>query len=298
MMEEKEILQNLKKLSQITLKSSEKERIFSLIEKRINNYRQKRAFGVTFLTSFVKNKISLAFACFLIFIFSSFALAKDALPDSPFYSLKTFAQEVKIAFTKKENKSQMKALVLQERLNDLKKVKNLEDERVKKLVASLKNDLQSLPEEISQNPKKKEVLEISQNIQKTTQKLKEEIKTIPSPVKDQLETVVKETDQKIFSLIVDTQEQINNCPVYLLKNLDELRTYFEKEENLKNLTPKKVLEIKATLAEIESLIKAGDCLGALEKIESLSQFKSIHSLEGPFLDKDSVENSSPESLDK
>ena len=294
-MAEKDIFQKINKLKQISLSESQKEEIFLLIQKRIiSSERRKFAFLSNF--NFRKYQVGFVFALLIIFASSTLALANNSLPDSPLYSLKIFYQNAKIAFTKKENKAQVKAIVLKERLNDLKKAKSINDPRVLKLANSLKEDLKSLPNEITQLNKQKEILKVSQSIQKTTEKMKEISNEVPLVLKKEINNALEETNQKIYSLILETEDKINNCPSYLLKNLEDLRVYFENSEYVKNYNPKEILEVKNTLNEIDSLMKAGDCLGALEKIESLNQIKLIHSLR--VLNESSVDSSPSESLDQ
>jgi len=294
-MAEKDIFQKINKLKQISLSESQKEEIFLLIQKRIiSSERRKFAFLSNF--NFRKYQVGFVFAFLIIFASSTLVLANNSLPDSPLYSLKIFYQNAKIAFAKKENKAQVKALVLKERLNDLKKVNSFNNERILKIANSLKEDLKTLPNEITQLNKQKEILKVSQNVKKTTEKMKEISNNIPLALKKEINNTLEETNQKIYSLILETEDKINNCPSYLLKNLEDLRVYFENPEYLKNFYPKEILEVRNTLNEINTLIKAGDCVGALEKIESLNQIKLIHSLR--VLNESSVDSSPSESLDQ
>lgn len=291
-MEEKDIIEKIQKLSQIKLSEEEKSFIFKKINEKIAFSGDKR--GALSIFSFLRvHKVAFTLASILIFIFSTFAFASNSLPDSPLYPLKMTLQEARISLAKKENKPQLKVLVLKERLEDLKKVQK-EDSKVLKVVNNLKEDLKTLPNEITQINKKREILKTSQNVQLQTQKMKEEAEKITFLEKTQLKKTLEETNEKILSLILETTDQINRCPDYLSKNLSNLNSYFEDPENIKNLTPQEILKVKTVLSEIDQMIKAGDCLGALEKIESLSKFQSIHSLE-----INSVENNiSLESLDE
>lgn len=297
-MEEKILFEKIKKLSQIQLSEEEKERIYLLVEKKKLAYRKEKPVLIFLNSSYwKKHSFSLAFSAFLIFAFSTFALAQNSLPTSSLYPLKLAYQNLKVALARKDHKAQVKAIVLEERLNDLKKVKDQNNAKVAKLVDLLKQDLKTLPEEISQTQKKTTLLKVSQDVKTRTEKMKESIKDINLENKESLENTLNQTDTKILSLILETSEKIEKCPSYLLKNLDLLKSYFENENNLKNLSPKEVLDIKTVLSEIDQLIKAGDCTGALEKIESLKIFQSIHSLETP-VGEPVVENNSLESLDE
>ena len=293
-MTEKDILQKINKLKQISLSSSQKEEVFLLIQKKVISSEKRRFHLFSIFNR--KYQVGFVFALLIIFASSTLVLANNSLPDSPLYSLKMFYQNAKIAFTKKENKAEFKALFLKERLNDLKKVNSFNNERILKIANSLKEDLKTLPNEITQLNKQKEILKVSQNVKKTTEKMKEISNNIPLALKKEINNTLEETNQKIYSLILETEDKINNCPSYLSKNLEDLRVYFENSEYVKNYNPKEILEVKNTLNEIDSLMKAGDCLGALEKIESLNQIKLIHSLR--VLNESSVDSSPSESLDQ
>jgi len=293
-MTEKDILQKINKLKQISLSSSQKEEVFLLIQKKVISSEKRRFHLFSIFNR--KYQLGFVFAFLIIFTSSTLVLANNSLPDSPLYSLKIFYQNAKIAFAKKENKAEVKALVLKERLNDLKKVNSFNNERILKIANSLKEDLKTLPNEITQLNKQKEILKVSQNVKKTTEKMKEISNNIPLALKKEINNTLEETNQKIYSLILETEDKINNCPSYLSKNLEDLRVYFENSEYVKNYNPKEILEVKNTLNEIDSLMKAGDCLGALEKIESLNQIKLIHSLR--VLNESSVDSSPSESLDQ
>ena len=304
-MDEKKFQQTIKKFANFNLSEENKKEIFDLIETKINFEDQKkyqfRLANFSFLSQYRK---SLVLSAVLIFAVGSLAFAQNSLPNSPLYPLKVAYQDDKIFLAGKDDRAQVRAIVLEERLNDLKQVESSDNPRVNKVVKKIENDLKVLPAEISQAEKKQTVLNVSQSVKERTDKIQQELPQI-NALKDnkQLEETIQETNQKLLGMILETTEEINQCPSTIQQRLETLNTYFSQPENMNNLTISEITKINSLLKEANQILKAGDCLGALEKIESLDLLKSIHSLEIPSVSlevegEESVENNSPENLDE
>lgn len=247
--------------------------------------------------SYLFPQYRVAFASLAIFfvLFSSVAFAKHSLPGSPFYPLKILIQNTRIALASSKEKPLVRLEVAKERLNDLSKVKPA-NEKIVELANKLKNEIDSIPEEIKKIEKKQVVLSISEKVKEKNEELKNIIDKSPlnKETKEELNSIISESQNKVLSLITETSEFINNCPTYLEEKINNLKTYFFTNENLTSWTPEEIIKVRALLTETEKFMKAGNCLEAIEKIESIEKIMKIHSLENTKLE---VDTSIPENQD-
>lgn len=238
-----------------------------------------------------------AFASLIVFfvLLSSISFAKNSLPGSPFYPLKILMQDTRIALASSKEKPLVKLEVAKERLNDLSKVKK-PNEKIVELANKLKNEINSVPEEIKKIEKKQLVLNLSEKVKEKNEELKNIIEksSLNKETKEDLNSVISESQNKVLSLITETSEFINNCPTYLEEKINNLKDYFFNNENLTTWTPEEIIKVRALLIETEKFMKAGNCLEAIEKIESIEKIMKIHSLENIKLE---VDNSIPENKD-
>lgn len=229
---------------------------------------------------FSQYRITFASLAILFVLFFSVAFAKNSLPGSPFYPLKIAIQNTKIALAPEKEKPLVRLEVAKERLNDLAKVKSA-NEKVVELTNKLKQEINFIPEEIKKIEKKQIVLNLSEKVKEKNEELKNIVdkSQLNQETKEDLNSVISESQNKVLSLITETSEFINNCPTYLEEKINNLKNYFFQNENLTNWTPEEIIKVRALLTEIEKFMKAGNCLEAIEKIESIEKLMKIHSLE-------------------
>lgn len=237
---------------------------------------------------FPQYKIAFAAFAFFFIVFSSIAFANYSLPGSPFYPLKILIQEAKIAIAPIKEKPLVRLEIAKERLNDWSKVKPTNNEKITELTNKLKEEINSVPEEIKKIEKKQVVLNLSQKVKEKNEELQNIVdkSLLDKEVKENLNSAILESQNKVLSLITETTEFINNCPTYLEEKINNLKQYFFVNENLTNWTPEEIIKVRTLLVEIEKFMKAGNCLEAIEKIESIEKIMKIHSLENIKLEVD------------
>ncbi|MDQ5883040.1 MAG: hypothetical protein QG648_395 [Patescibacteria group bacterium] len=232
--------------------------------------------------SFLKHYQKVLIPAFCVFLFvSSLALAQNSLPGNPFYSLKTLTQNVRLALAPQSEKPVVRLEIAQARLEDLKKTKD-QEEKVASLTQTIKKDLNTIPQELKNIPQKQVALKTSQRVQEKTQnltKLVEETNLKPAQ-KEELTNTVAETQNQVLALISETTEELNQCPNYLQNKLNDLQNYFVNQaQELTQWSAEDLTKVKMSLSEATNLVKAGNCLEAIEKIESINQLLQIHSLD-------------------
>lgn len=244
--------------------------------------------------SFLNPKFRIAFATFGVFfvLASLVAFAQNSLPDSPLYRVKLFTQDMKVAIAPAKEKPIVKMEINKERLNDLSKVK-IETKETVALVNKLEEEINSVPQEISKLEKKKVVLDVSQKVKQQNDELKNLIKktNLSEKVKNDLNNSIDDSQNKVFALITETEELVNNCPDYLKEKVQKIQEYFGNPENISGFMPEDIIKIKSLVLEATKFLKAGNCLEAIEKIESIENILKIQSLEVK------VETSIPENQD-
>lgn len=287
-MTEKELLEQLNQLKQIKPNENwaswllsnilSQTSLTSLSEVKQSQKPKIHLVAFAFLRQYQKALVSLAFA--LLFT-TSFALAQKSLPDNPLYPLKTFTQNIRIALAPTDYKPLVRMQVAKSRLEDLAKIQ--QKEKLASVVTQkVAEDLKIIPQELKNIQNKNKVLTYSQKIQKETENLNKIINQTPLQVSDKeiLEKTNQETQNQVLSLIIDTQDQINNCPTYLKNKLSQLQNDFGGKENLLlQWPPDDIKKIRVLVSEIDNDLKAGNCLEAMEKIESINQILQIHSLD-------------------
>jgi len=229
-----------------------------------------------------------------LFFVCSFAFAQTTLPGSVLYPIKALTQDTKIYLASENTKPVVRLEVAKAKMEDLGKVENHEKEIIT-IAKDIGKDLEIIPEEIKKINKKQIALNVSKDIQEKSKDLKAMVDKIPleGKEKEELNKSVENFQPQVFALIIGATEEINQCPSNLQNSLIELGNYFtDAEEGLYQWSLDDVIKCKDLLLEASNAFKAGDCLTAMEKIESINTLLSIHSLENGEIE---VENNiSPE----
>jgi hypothetical protein len=229
----------------------------------------------------------------LFFVFS-FSFAQTALPGNILYPIKTLTQDAKIYLASENTKPVVRLEVAKARMEDLSKVQNHEQE-ISEIVKIIKKDLGLVPQEIKKIDKKQIALDVSKDVQERSKDLQVMADKIilEENDKEELSRTVKNAQSQVLALIMETTEEINQCPSFLSNNLIELGERFTDIQNAMIQLPNdEIIKMKNLLIEASASLKAGDCLAAMEKIESINQLLSFLSLDVQ------VETSTPEKLDE
>ena len=258
--------------------------------------------GQAFISKYQKTLIPAFLGLFLIF---SFTFAQASLPGDILYPVKALTQDARIYFASESAKPIVRLEVAKARMEDLSRVQNHEIE-ISAIVKTINKDLGLVPQEIKKIDKKQVALNVSKNVQeksKDLQLIAEKI-VLKEDDKKELTETVENTQNQVLALIIQTTDEINQCPSFLSNNLIELSEYFtDTEKAMLQWTPDQIIKAKALLIEAGKVLKTGDCSAAMEKIESIKQLLSIHSLDSSAqnslenFEQIEVETSFPENLD-
>ncbi len=230
---------------------------------------------------FKKYRVAFGLSLFLIIFASSFALAQTSLPNSPLYSLKLLTQNIRIVLAPSWKKPLLKMEISEIRLNDLAKVKDLENKK-NVIAEEIQKDLETVPSDLKKLPVRKNTLVVSQKIQQKSSDLSKTLEklNLENSTKNSLSKTLIETQNQVLALINETEEKISNCPVYLNEKLDNLqKTIINNPQMFYTWSGKDLVQMKADLADAYNDLKAGNCLEAMDKIESINQILQIHSLD-------------------
>jgi hypothetical protein len=253
----------------------------------------------SFLHQYQKALVS---AAFVVLFVSTFAFAQTTLPGNPLYSVKTLTQTARLFLTPKDYKPVVRMQITKVRLEDMAKITD-QEQAIALMSQNIQKDLQTIPQELKNISKKQVTLKMSKQVQDEAKDLNNVIsKTqLQSQDKDSLNQIAQDTQAQVLALIIDTQEEIDNCPSYLKDQLADLQKDFTAQtQNLLQWPPDDINKVRVLLADIDTDIKAGNCLEAMEKIESINQILQIHSLDSPTqnslenLGQVKVETSTPE----
>ena len=217
----------------------------------------------------------------ILILASTFVFAQNTLPGNPLYAIKTTTQNIKIALAPQSSKPVVRMQIAKERLEDISKVTD-QAQAIALMSQNIKNDLKNIPQELKTIPKKQVALKASQQVQEKTQELSNMVNqtNLDTKDKEELAQTVQETQNQVLALILETTEKINQCPSYLQTNLNNLQKYFTDNINLIATWPTDdITKIKVFIADISNDMKAGNCLEAMEKMESINQILQIHSLD-------------------
>ncbi|MDD3487909.1 MAG: DUF5667 domain-containing protein [Candidatus Pacebacteria bacterium] len=231
-----------------------------------------------------------------LFAIVSFSFAQVSLPGNILYPIKTLTQDTRIYLSSDQAKPMVRLEIAKSRMEDLSKIQNHEKE-IKEMVKTINKDLELVPQEIKKINKKQVALDVSKNIQEKSKDLQGMADRIVLEENDkqELTKTVENTQSQVLALIIETTDEINQCPSFLSNNLIEISGYFA-DTDMKILmnqwSMSEVIKAKALLSEASESFKAGDCLTAMEKIESINQLLSILSLDVQ------VETSTSENLDE
>ena len=243
----------------------------------------------SFIPKYQKTLVPSLLAVFLI---CSFAFAQTTLPGSVLYPIKTLTQNTKIYLASENTKPVVRLETAKAKMEDLSKVENHKKEIIA-VAKDIGKDLEIVPEEIKKINQKQIALDVSKDVQEKSKDLKAMVDKIPleDKEKEELNKSVENYQSQVLALIIGATEEINQCPGYLKDKLLNLGKYFT-NEGKDQWSLDDVIKSKDLLSEASDAFKAGDCLTAMEKIESINKLLTIHSLDVQ------VETSTPENLDQ
>jgi len=243
----------------------------------------------SFIPKYQKTLVPSLLAVFLI---CSFAFAQTTLPGSVLYPIKTLTQNTKIYLASENTKPVVRLETAKAKMEDLSKVENHKKEIIA-VAKDIGKDLEIVPEEIKKINQKQIALDVSKDVQEKSKDLKAMVDKIPleDKEKEELNKSVENYQSQVLALIIGATEEINQCPGYLKDKLLNLGKYFT-NEGKDQWSLDDVIKSKDLLLEASDAFKAGDCLTAMEKIESINKLLTIHSLDVQ------VETSTPENLDQ
>ena len=244
----------------------------------------------SFIPKYQKVAIPSLLAFFFVF---SFVFAQTTLPDSVLYPIKTLTQDAKIYIASENTKPVVRLEVAKARMEDLSKVQNHQKE-ISAITQNVRKDLEIVPQEIKKINKKQVALNVSKDIQERSKNLKElaDKISLDDKEREELNKSVKDSQSQVLALIIQATDEINQCPSYLQDKLVDLGKYFnDVQEGLYEWSADDIIESRNLFMEANDAFQAGDCLTAIDKIESVNQLLSIYSLDVQ------VETSTPESVD-
>jgi len=279
-MEEKEIIQKLSEFKKVKpnsdwaiwLKANILETKPAFIKPRV------KLAAFSFIPKYQKILVPSLLAFFFVF---TFAFAQTSLPGDVLYPIKTLTQNAKIYFASENTKPIVRLEVAKARMEDLSKVENHEKE-ISAIFQNVQKDLEIVPQEIKKIDKKEVALDVSKKVQEESKDLQVIADKIPLRENDkqELTKTVENTQNQVLALIIETTDEINQCPSFLKDKLAELGNYFtDAEKGLVQWSSDDIIKSRGLLIEASDAFKAGDCLTAMEKIESINQILQIHSLE-------------------
>jgi len=294
-MQEKDIIQKLQSLKQIKpnrdwvnwLKAN------ILQTKPQNSLYNKPKIKLAVFSFVSKYQKALVPSLLAFFFVCSFAFAQTTLPGSVLYPIKTLTQNAKIHFASENTKPVVRLNVAKTKMEDLGKVENHKKEIIA-IAKDIGKDLETVPLEIKKINKKQIALDVSKDIQERSKDLKAMVDKIPLEDKEreELNKSVESSQSQVLALIIGATEEINQCPSNLKNSLTKLGKYFnDVQEGLYEWSADDIMKSRNLFIEASDAFKAGDCLTAIDKIESINKLLSIHSLDVK------VETSTPESLD-
>ena len=294
-MEEKDIIQKLQSLKQIKPNRDWANWLKANIlqTKPQNSLYNKPRIKLAVFSFISKYQKTLVPSLLAFFFVCSFAFAQTTLPGSVLYPIKTLTQNAKIHFASENTKPVVRLNVAKAKMEDLGKVENHEKEIIA-IAKDIGKDLEIIPQEIKNINKKQIALAVSKDVQEKSKDLKAMVDKIPleDKEKEELNKSVESSQSQVLALIIGATEEINQCPGYLKNSLIELGNYFtDAQEGLYQWSTDDIIKCKNLLSEASNAYKANNCLTAIDKIESINQLLSIHSLDVK------VETSTPENLD-
>ena len=309
-MQEKDLVKNLKDLKQIKpnqdwanwLKSNileikpqsglyNKPKIRLAAFSFISKYKNP-AFGENLVSRFARNQKVLVPSLLSFFLVSSFVFAQTTLPGNILYPIKTLTQNAKIHFASENTKPLIRLEMAKARMEDLGKIQDHRKE-ISAITQNVRKDLETVTQEIKKIDKKQVALDVSKDIQERSKNLKDLADSIPLDDQDreELNKSVEDSQSQVLALIIQTTDEINQCPSYLQDKLVDLGKYFnDVQEGLYEWSADDIIESRNLFMEANDAFQAGDCLTAIDKIESVNQLLSIYSLDVQ------VETSTPESV--
>jgi hypothetical protein len=239
----------------------------------------------SFLHQYQKALVSVALVVLFV---STFAFAQTALPGNPLYPIKTLTQNARIALAPKDYKPVIRMQIAKNRLEDMAKITD-QEQVIALMSQNIQKDLQTIPQELKNISKKQVALQMSKQVQNEAKDLKNLSNNSLNKNINNLNQNIDEFQDKVFAFIFSTEEEINQCPTSLQDKLVNLQKYLT--DNVQTLVQwpiDDITKVRTFLGDIENDLKAGNCLEAMAKIESINQILQIHSLDIK------VETSTPE----
>ena len=289
-MTEKELIDQLNKFQAIkpnsdwadwllnNILSQKKEQVVIRPKVKLVSFSIRLRSGQAYITKYRKALVP----AFLVLIFvSTVALAQTTLPGNVLYPAKILTQNIKLALASSDYKPVVRMQITKERLQDIARVSD-QEQVVASLTQNIKQDLNAIPKELKNIPKKEIALKASQQVKEKGENLSNIVNQInlETQDKEELAKTVSDTQNQVLALILETTEKINQCPSYLQVNINNLQNYFNSNIDLVAQWPiSDITKVKMYLVEIGDDMKAGNCLEAMDKIESINQLLQIHSLD-------------------
>jgi len=281
-MQEKDLIKKLQDLKQIKPDTDWafwlKSNILQTEPNNLYNKPRVKLAVFSYISKYQKVAIPSLLAFFLV---SSFAFAQTTLPGNVLYPIKTLTQNAKIYLASENTKPVVRLEVAKARMEDLSKIENHEKE-ISAITQNVRKDLEIVTQEIKKINKKQVALNVSKDIQERSKNLKELADKISLDDKEREEFNKDEENyqSQVLALIIETTEEINQCPSYLKDKLVDFGKYFiETEEGSYQWSQDDIIKSRNLFIEANDAFKAGDCLTAIDKIESVNQLLSIYSLD-------------------
>lgn len=293
-MQEKDLVKNLKDLKQIKPNQDWANWLRSNIletkpQNGLYNKPKIRLAAFYFVSKYQKVLVPSLLSFFLV---SSFVFAQTTLPGNILYPIKTLTQNAKIYFASDNTKPVVRLEIAKARMEDLGKIQDHQKE-ISAITQNVRKDLETVTQEIKNINSKQVALNVSKDIQERSKDLKDLADSIPLDDQDreELNKSVEDSQSQVLALIMQTTDEINQCPSYLQNKLVDLGKYFnDVQEGLYEWSADDIIKSRDLFIESNDAFKAGDCLTAIDKIESINILMSIYSLDVK------VETSTPESL--
>ena len=281
-MQEKDLIKKLQDLKQIKPDTDWafwlKSNILQTEPNNLYNKPRVKLAVFSFISKYQKVAIPSLLAFFLV---SSFTFAQTTLPGNVLYPIKTLTQNTKIYLASENTKPVVRLEVAKTRMEDLGKVQNHQKE-ISAITQNVRKDLEIVTQEIKKIDKKQVALNVSKDIQERSKNLKELADKISLDDKEREEFNKDEENyqSQVLALIIQATDEINQCPSYLQDKLIDLGKYFtDAQEGLYQWSSDDIIKSRNLFIEASNAFKAGDCLTAIDKIESINKLLSIHSLE-------------------
>ncbi len=206
------------------------------------------------------SKLAVGFASFSLIFSGLLVSAQSAGINSPLYVIKTASQKVLVALTPQEHKLDLKIAFAHRMINDLEKATG--NGKVSAAANNISRDLNDIAVDLKQVSHPQRVVALSKQIQEETSQVKNFIKDD----KD-LGSSLDEINSRVFALAKDAEDKINNCPVYITKQISDLTAYVDSDLVAEEMQK----SIAEQLKEANGYLKTGQCVDALVIIDAINK---------------------------